>query len=215
MRPLDPEACAVRARYAGHPVGVRFYVAMRLLSCPFGPIAAQLPPNGRLLDVGCGSGIFCHLAARRGLAAVGIDPDPRKIGWARGSLAPDDAITFRIGTIGEENDRFEAVSLIDVLYLEEPTEQQRMLTAARRLLAPGGRLLVKTVHASVPWKTRWNRAQETLAVRGLRYTQGRTVHPPDEGMLVAHLQHLGLDVTPQRIDRGYPHPHLLLVAQAP
>src|SRR5690606_8043161 len=104
---------------------------------------------------------------------------------------------------------------IDVLYLEEPVEQMRMLTSARALLAPGGCLLVKTSAATPAWKARLNRTQEALAVYGLGYTQGRTVHPPDETMLHDHLRHLGLQVATHRLDRGYPHPHLLLVARAP
>jgi 2-polyprenyl-3-methyl-5-hydroxy-6-metoxy-1,4-benzoquinol methylase len=218
MKVFDPEARTVRARYAGQSPAARFYVAARLLSCPFGPIADCLPRTGTLLDIGCGSGVFCHLAARRGLAALGIDPDPQKIAWAQGSLGPDDAITFRVNTLdtlGNDEQCFEAVSLIDVLYLEEPAEQMRMLASARALLALGGHMIVKTSGATPVWKARLNRTQETLAVFGLRYTQGHTVRPPDETVLRDHLRRLGLQVTTHRLDRGYPHPHLLFVAQAP
>lgn len=218
MRLFDAEARAVRARYAGLPAGVRFYMAARLLSCPFDAVVDHLPAAGVLLDIGCGSGVFCHLAARRGLTALGIDPDPQKIAWASRSLVPEAPVTFRSTTLDDaarEDLRFDAVSLIDVLYLEEPAEQLRMLMAARALLRPAGRLIVKTSGATPTWKARLNRTQETLAVHGLRYTHGHTVCPPDTPRLRVHLQHLGLDVAVHRIDRGYPHPHLLLVGQAP
>ena len=65
------------------------------------------------------------------------------------------------------------------------------------------------------WKFRWNRVQEQLAVRVLRITQGHDIHFLADEALPAHLRAAGLQVTEDRaVDRGYLHPHRLLVARA-
>ena len=49
-------------------------------------VAQGLPqPRGgfRILDVGCGPGLYCHEQARRGLRSTGFDFAPEPIAWAR------------------------------------------------------------------------------------------------------------------------------------
>lgn len=216
MSPLDPLARRVWRRYRTLPRRARLYVALRLLSCPFGAVVRALPARGTLLDVGCGSGVLCHLAAARGLAAVGVDPDPRKVAWARASAAEGEPVTFVAGTVDDAPPGpFEAVALVDVLYLEPPAAQRRLLDAACRRVAPGGRVLVKTMHARSRLRSGLAHAQELVAVHVLRYTKGETVQAPAPEAFRAALEAHGLTVTETPIDRGYPHPHLLIVGEKP
>jgi 2-polyprenyl-3-methyl-5-hydroxy-6-metoxy-1,4-benzoquinol methylase len=216
VSPFGPLARRVRRRYRALPLRARFYVALRLLSCPFEAVLAALPARGTLLDVGAGSGVLCHLAAARGLAAVGVDPDPRKVAWARASVAGNEPVAFLQGTLDDAPPGpFEAVALVDVLYLEPPEAQRRMLDAACRRLAPGGRVLVKTTHRRSRLKAGLTHAQEQVAVRGLRYTHGRTVQAPAPEAVRSVLEAHGLVVTETPVDRGYPHPHLLIVGEKP
>jgi len=46
-------------------------------------ISQVLPRGGRILDVGCGAGIFTALLAHQGYEVVGIDQDPDIVGLAR------------------------------------------------------------------------------------------------------------------------------------
>jgi SAM-dependent methyltransferase len=46
-------------------------------------IRRALPAGGRVLDVGCGAGIFTALLAHHGFQAVGIDEDPDIVAYAR------------------------------------------------------------------------------------------------------------------------------------
>ena len=80
-------------------------------------------------------------------------------------------------------------------------------------LAPGGTLVVKEMASTPRWKHRWNMAQETLAVRALRLTSGSEVSPTPTETMGRWLAELGLSVTHTALDRGYLHPHALLVAQ--
>ena len=57
---------------------------LRLLADRF-PGAAPL----RILDAGCGPGLYCHELARRGARAVGVDFAPASLRWARGTAADE------------------------------------------------------------------------------------------------------------------------------
>jgi SAM-dependent methyltransferase len=46
-------------------------------------IKRALPSGGRVLDVGCGAGIFTALLAHHGFQVVGIDEDPAIVAYAR------------------------------------------------------------------------------------------------------------------------------------
>ena len=43
----------------------------------------SLPPGGRLLDIGCGTGLFVERYCERGGRAVGLDLSPKMIERAR------------------------------------------------------------------------------------------------------------------------------------
>jgi SAM-dependent methyltransferase len=56
--------------------------------------AARIEPGSAVLDVGCGTGRFCELAAERGAIVHGLDADPAAIAQAQRRVAAGD---FRLG----------------------------------------------------------------------------------------------------------------------
>lgn len=122
-------------------------------------------PGGshRVAELGCGSGGMLEALARFG-TAVGVETDPalREHARARG-------LDVRAGSLPDdvplEAGRWDAVCLLDVL--EHVEDDAGALRACRRLLAPGGRLMV-TVPAYA-WL--WSRHDELLGHRR-RYTTG-------------------------------------------
>jgi SAM-dependent methyltransferase len=127
-------------------------------------LARCLPGGGRrIAELGCGSGGMLEALARFG-TAVGVETDPalRKHARARG-------LDVRPGSLPDdvplEAGRWDVVCLLDVL--EHITDDAGALRACRRLLAPGGRLMV-TVPAYA-WL--WSRHDELLGHRR-RYTAG-------------------------------------------
>ncbi len=103
--------------------------------------------NGRrLLDFGCGNGLFLDLAHERGFECYGVDLAADAIEAAR--QKPGGANTFHgspmaIPTIAEGG--FDVITMWSVLaHLAAPVED---LTMLRRLLAPDGVLLILTVNA--------------------------------------------------------------------
>ncbi len=99
---------------------------------------------GRLLDIGCGEGMFLQVARARGFEIAGLDLDAGNVAAARArGLAP-----IEQGLLEDEAGRlapmlrgaplFHWVTAFEVL--EHQPDPVGFLRAARGLLAPGGRL---------------------------------------------------------------------------
>jgi 2-polyprenyl-3-methyl-5-hydroxy-6-metoxy-1,4-benzoquinol methylase len=217
----DRAARSALAAYRTAPRAAKLHVLIRWLSCPFPPVVAVLPETGRVLEVGCGHGLFSTYVTRRlpGLRVHGLDIDAGKVAVAeRSTGTAADRLSFAVADAGVlPAGPWDAVVLVDVLYLLDEAAQRALLASCAAVLAPGGVLVVKDMSTRPRWKAAANRVQETMSVRVLRITAGSadfTFVEPDEraGWLVA----AGLrDTQARRLDRGRVHPHHLLVGRAP
>jgi 2-polyprenyl-3-methyl-5-hydroxy-6-metoxy-1,4-benzoquinol methylase len=185
-------------------------------------VAAHVPEGGRVLEVGCGYGVFCcHLAlGSRDRTVVGVDVDARKIVHAqraaRQAAARGAKVEFHLAPPGDVPDGpWDAVVIVDVLYLLDPDAQAGLLHTCAEQLGPGGVLVVKEMARTPTWKARWNRVQETLAVRLLRITAGDQLSFPDPDDLETWMTDAGLEVAQVPLHHRYPHPHHLLVGRRP
>ncbi len=71
---------------AGGPVA--FALAQWMFLFPiFLAIRRVLPSGGKVLDVGCGAGIFTALLAHHGFQVVGVDEDPKIVAYAQEMVA--------------------------------------------------------------------------------------------------------------------------------
>jgi 2-polyprenyl-3-methyl-5-hydroxy-6-metoxy-1,4-benzoquinol methylase len=215
----DPAGRQARAAYRGAPFVHRLHILGRWASCPFDRIAAEVPTGARVLDVGCGHGLFAlYLALLDPTREVtGVDIDGDKLALARHAAATaDTVVTFREGGARPLRDApWDVITIIDVLYLLGVAEVRQLLEASAAALSPGGRLVVKELDTVPPWKLRLSRVQELLATRVLRITKGHDLvfHSADD--VAAVLEGAGLEVTRTRLDRGHLHPHHLLVGIRP
>lgn len=95
---------------------------------------------GRLLDVGCGTGLFLRAARDAGWTATGIDPSKAAVDAAR-----EDGFTVHHGLLedaGFDRGSFDAISLMQVV--EHLPDPRPLLQACRDLLVPGGVIVVAT-----------------------------------------------------------------------
>jgi 2-polyprenyl-3-methyl-5-hydroxy-6-metoxy-1,4-benzoquinol methylase len=202
--------------YADAPLAARVHVRVRWATCPLRAVAAQVPRQGRLLELGCGHGLLSLHLALSGpeRSVVGVDVDERKIEVARQAAAGVPSCRFEVTPPGElPKGPWAGIAIVDVLYLLAPEAQRWLLRACLDRLGPDGVLVVKEMGTSPAWKAAWNRLQETLSVRLLGITAGEgELHflPPEE--LAAVMGSTGLVVRHRPLHRGYPHPHHLLVA---
>lgn len=205
--------------YRNQSRGVRLHTALRAWSAPLRAVVDAVPVEGSLLDVGCGHGLVANEVALRSPKAsvLGIDISETKIASARASVGSRLNVEFRLAPIEAiEKGGFDAVSLIDVLYLvPEPSWGPFLATCLSRL-APGGVFVLKEIGTDPRWKFERLRLQEFMSTRILRITKGDVMHFENEDQLSARLGHAGFEaVSICRLDAGYASPHVLLTARRP
>jgi ubiquinone/menaquinone biosynthesis C-methylase UbiE len=110
--------------------------------------ARPIGPADRLLDLGCGTGIVSRVLRERlggGARITGVDMNPQMIEAAR-LLAPE--LDWRVGNAMDlpfADASFDVV--VSQQMLQFPADRALALREARRVLAPGGRLVVATWRA--------------------------------------------------------------------
>lgn len=111
-------------------------------------IASALPPAGypRLLDLGCGPGLYAQRLHRHGYAVTGIDLSPRSIAYAKEAAEKaGDAIEYRAQNYLtlDERESYDAVILIYCDYGALPApDRARLMEIVHAALRPGGRFLL-------------------------------------------------------------------------
>jgi SAM-dependent methyltransferase len=93
-----------------------------------------------VLDVGCGSGGFCALAAARGATVHGVDADPAELERARGRVPGGE---FRLGLMEDlpwPDDAFEAVTGFNAF--QYALDLDLALGEARRVARPGAPIAI-------------------------------------------------------------------------
>jgi len=196
----------------------RLHLRVRWATCPIAVVDAEVPTRGRVLEVGCGHGLVSSYLA---LACptrdvVGVDIDERKLSVARAAAAHvvpgDGSLRFASSSDGAvPPGPWDAIVIVDVLYLLDPDHELALLDGCLAELAPGGVLVVKETDVVPRLKHAIAKAQELLATRVLRITAGEALSFTPITELAEYLADRGLAVSVRRVDAGYPHPHSLLV----
>lgn len=100
----------------------------------------DLPPGGRILEVGCGRGAFvARLLHEHGCQTSGLELNPRAVAAAGAAGLPVVAADVR-AYAAEHADEFDAVCSFQVL--EHVADVRGFLSALARLVRPGGRLIL-------------------------------------------------------------------------
>lgn len=193
-------------RWSNGYMNTRF-AAGRAPASPWGRLALSVLPSlrqqldyfyrhlpqtpGRLLDVGCGNGIFLLRARQAGWRVTGLEPDPIAVAAAR--RADLDVVQGTLDTWrGEES--FDVITASHVIeHVHDPLEFLRQIFS---LLLPGGRIWLATPNAESLGHRRYGRGW-----RGLEPPRHMTVLTL--GALQRLLQRAGFEhVRPHRRGRG-------------
>jgi len=157
----------------------RFHIIMRHLLSPLELVEARVPEAGNILDLGCGHGLFTNYMALKAPSRniLGVDPAPEKIEIARKTEAGVPNVSYLLGSIEDvsKDKPFDAITIVDVLYLLPEMKQKEILDTCYRLLADSGILVLKAQDTKPRWRYLWMRIQESVMV-GMGLTHGKGLH---------------------------------------
>jgi SAM-dependent methyltransferase len=159
----------------------------------------HLQPRGRLLDVGCATGLFLHEMQQAGWEVVGVEPNLGAARYAQERFAlPVEIGTLRNVRLTDES--FDVVTLWDVLeHLHTPWQD---LVQVRRLLKNNG-LLVLSLPNLESLERRW------FGPTWLGWDLPRHLYSFPRPALVSALAELGFHVEQIRCIAGSYHAWLL------
>jgi 2-polyprenyl-3-methyl-5-hydroxy-6-metoxy-1,4-benzoquinol methylase len=172
-----------------------------------------LTDEGRILDVGCGFGLFAAYfgQTQRRRRIVGVDPDARRIGLARGVAASLGlgGHAFVVGDVRRAalEGPFDAAYVLDVMHHLPRGDQRRVLERLRGLLRPGGMLLVKDITTEPRSGLLFTEALDRLMVGWRQPLAYR--HHREWGEMLAEL---GFRVRMVRVPDVLPYPHVVITA---
>jgi 2-polyprenyl-3-methyl-5-hydroxy-6-metoxy-1,4-benzoquinol methylase len=173
------------------------------------PMDALLPAEGRILEVGCGYGLFAAWFATRapGRRIVAVDRDERRVALAAGMARRLGlAVEFRAEDARQlpAAEPFDAAYALDVLHHVPRAAHEAVLADVSDRLRPGGTLLVKEIATAPRWRLEFTRALDRLMAPDdeLSYRA-----PEDWARL---LDAAGFDVRTHPLPDVLPYPHVLL-----
>lgn len=191
-----------------------------------------LPVRGRLLDLGCGRGIFLGLlaAARQQLGRGaypaswepppplelhGIEHRPKLAEVARRALAGEasiDCADLRSAALPPAR----GVLLLDVLHYLSAAEQERLLARVAAALEPGGILLLRDADAAAGWRFQAVRVAERInsLLRG-QWRQRFRYRRADAWLQLLRSFGLKADTEAEPMGQGTPYANVLIRASRP
>ena len=107
-------------------------------------IAALPFHHGRVLDLGCAFGFTSLKLARKGYRTVGVDNSARYIAQAKRKHPTGEYILCSAETLPLADASFDGLLFLDGL--EHVTHEEAVVSEIRRVLKPGGTLIVSVPH---------------------------------------------------------------------
>jgi 2-polyprenyl-3-methyl-5-hydroxy-6-metoxy-1,4-benzoquinol methylase len=175
-----------------------------------------LTDEGRILDVGCGFGLFAsyfgQMQPRRRI--VGVDPNARRIRLATHvaeavGLRGPDAPRFHVGDVRDAElvGPFAGIYVLDVMHHIPKVDQLPVLERLRDLLVPGGVLVIKDITTEPHYQLLFTKLLDRVMV-GLEEELAYR-HHREWGEVLASL---GFKVRMVRVPDVLPYPHVVIAA---
>jgi SAM-dependent methyltransferase len=114
-----------------------------------GPVSGQ-----RIVDLGCGAGHYAAALSSAGASVVGVEGSESLVAHARARLAGNAACTVVRHNLEEPMHFLEDDSMdgaLCALFLHHISRRGEVVAEVRRVLRPGGWLVVSTTHPTADW----------------------------------------------------------------
>lgn len=176
-------------------------------------IGQYLPARGRVLDIGCGFGLFSlyYASVAPTLELRGLDFNPRRIAMARRAAARL-GLTNVIYEVQDARDYradgdYDAAYMLDIVHHVEEESVRLLLEQLAKSLRSGGRLIIKDVDTRPAYKRWFTHALDRLMDprTPVRYWPAEELQSLLEEVGFTVHRHLMVDVLP--------YPHVLYICQ--
>lgn len=200
---------------------VRLYARIRFLILRqtfLQEIGQYLPRDGRVLDLGCGFGLFSLYFAMDAPTRhlTGVDLDSERIAAASECAARlgVDNVHYTASNVldWQGTEPFDAIFMLDLIHHLPKEQVAGFLARVSQLIAPGGVLLLKDVSNRPYYKMLFTLLLDRIMVGA------EPIHYWDPAELCALVEDLGFSVKRHTINDFLPYPHILYVcsrAEAP
>ena len=106
-------------------------------------VLETFPPPGRLLDVGCGTGVLAARLAASGYETTGLDPSEGMLRLLRERAPAVNAVQASATDMPFGNGEFDlSVSVATMHHIADPDSVRRALAEMVRVVRPGGTVIV-------------------------------------------------------------------------
>jgi SAM-dependent methyltransferase len=129
----------------------------------------HLAPGARVLDVGCAGGRVSLALGQTGFRMIGVDLNEAMVGQAAELIADAQLmVPFQVmdaRSLAFRNESFDTVLLVGsvICYIRGRRNRRHVLREARRVLRPGGTILVVTPSRESAWRFRsWSAAMRLV-----------------------------------------------------
>jgi len=188
----------------------RLYVRLRFLICPFEEVERHIPKNGKIADVGCGTGLFAFYLAlsSKNRDVYGVDLNNRRIKRALELKDGVGNVHFEHGDVRSAHlPKCDAVTMVDLLHHLPFSAQEKLISQVFDLLPSGGVFVVKDLASKPVLKAWWNVFHDFVMTREKVYVR-------DVDALKSVLESAGFSVEVVDLRKWFiPYNHVLFVAK--
>ena len=176
-------------------------------------IGQYLPARGRVVDLGCGFGLFSlyYASVRPGLELEGFDLNSRRIAMAQAAARRLglENVRYRVGNVMDfrGSQLYDAGYMLDIVHHIPARAVRPLLEQIAKALPPGARLLVKDVDRKPAYKRWFTHALDKLMDprTPVSYWAAEELQDLLEEVGFSVYRHLMVDILP--------YPHVLYVCE--
>ena len=192
----------------------KLHILGRVVTCPWEAILADFPTGRRLIDIGCGHGLFINLLDInfKGYERLtGIDISDEKIKIAK--KTENNRVSFYRSALPDFPEVADVYSFFDVLYLMPYKEQEYLIEQIYNLLPQNGYLVIKDLGKKPLYKYLMTYIEEFIMVKILKRTSGTGLYFRSAESFRLLLGKIGFDVKSFDISKHFLYPHIYFICQ--
>jgi len=205
--------------YRKAPFAYKLYTLIRYILCPFDEIEKYVSRQGRIMDCGCGHGIFANMLAVKSdkRYVIGVDVMKEKIRVANLTIFDRKNIEFNVMDLKDVQDieSLECITFTDALHYMNFNEKEKLLKYIYDKLRPEAMLVIKTIQEKPYWKYKWTLLYLATVDKAMHNGFRGNSFFLKKNEFSALLNKTGFDVEFKKLDRWYVYPHCLYICKKP